>query len=518
MPSLRSLTKLLDIVSLNPRSFDAMWVRLADGLGVTPQFIEELRWPVPADTPRRWMMFLGQEVHESYLHLSVMRLCTRCVDETESLDSLWSLKHVTACHRHQRRLREACPGCGKGLKLHSHFCWTCTECGSDFRDGPDEPADEHEVRIASGLAAAITNERLPAAVAERFPPAWHSGSLQERLTTIEYLGRLVRLSADDTIPARLRREYLLIAVDPHVPVEDLRERTRVAAAILRRWPEAFEELLEALIDRNPTPTTSNPLLRRFSTAAGSYAVRGLKSRTGEDMSLLSTARLDFLQRRLNYRPRGRNLLHRFAAGGEDNRAAGSNILSSTRVEQLLSTNETGLKMLQKAEAIQPLNLRTRLLAWNGDDIEALQARLSALPPLPRSKAGLVSPVIVSRTQKMSRYYPAHSLWRDILSGTLPAFSDGPTLDRVWITRSDFDYMISIHHLRHWIEDQAYRELQYFNPHATRIWGRWGATLCARRCSSSPRANSSASTLNIESTVHGRRAGSASATWFDTSKQ
>lgn len=471
MPSLRALTKLLDVVDLTPRSAEPLWDRLAEGLGVGDNFIEPLRWR-QAGTQRSWITFLGHEVHESYLDLRKTRFCATCVEETDTLASIWSLRHLTACHIHETRLRETCPGCQKGLRSHTHYCWTCTDCGTDFRDGSEDPAEDYEVTVAASLAAAAIGAPPSAGIAERFPAAWHSASLHERLTTIEYLARLRQLSQADTIPRTLKRQYAPIVVDAHVTSDQHRETAKIATETLACWPEAYEQILESLIDRNPDPSASAPLLRRFSTAAGAFAIRSLQDRAGAELKLIGEARRRFLARRMNYRPGGRDLLRRYK-GPQPAIGVNTDVVSTERACELLGATPAVLKVLEKAGMLRSTRPGGRIRAWSIGEIETVRTRIASLPAPPKDNRDLVPAAVLFKSQTFSRQYPSHMALQDMISGTLPAFSRGPTLAETCFDRSDLDYLASVHKIRSWIQANAYRELQFFNLHSTRLWGPMG---------------------------------------------
>lgn len=155
LPSLRYMALLLKVRDIAPRSSDELWDRLISALGVPPSFVEPLRWRIVPGSTRRWVSFLGNDVHETFLHHMTLRLCRGCVAETGTIFNVWSLRHVTACPKHGTRLSETCPGCGKRLRfIDALTAWGCNTCGADYRYGAEEPADEQEVALSASLVGA----------------------------------------------------------------------------------------------------------------------------------------------------------------------------------------------------------------------------------------------------------------------------------------------------------------------------------------------------------------------------
>ncbi|MEA2552371.1 MAG: hypothetical protein QOJ65_547, partial [Fimbriimonadaceae bacterium] len=473
LPGLRYTTRLMDVVDITPRSADHVWDRLVESLNVRPSFVEPLRWREAPGGVRSWLRFFGHDVHDTYLHLQKMRICRRCASDTDTILGIWSLRHLTACPVHGTKLAESCSRCGKPFKFHTYNCWTCTDCSTDFRDGADEPADEREVAVASSLIAAATGTSISPAIRSRFPRAWHRASLQERLTTLEYLGQLSQLNEADDIPRYFKRQFRQIIIDAHRTTDEHRKTIVAAADILSNWPKAYQALLDGLVDRNPNPTASTPLVRRFSTTAGLYAIQGLKHRDGRDLSFIADARFPFLAKRIGYRRGGRDLLQPYATWRrKEQTEVDSNLISTAKARELLCKGEANLTVLTKGGLATAVKQRSGILAWPRDKIEAIRAELATLPDPPANMSSLIPATDILR-RPAPRSYPHHFLLRDILSGTMPAYSTGPTLAETYLYPSHLEYLQSVHILGNWIAEGSYRELQFFNRHAIQVWGPMG---------------------------------------------
>jgi ribosomal protein L37AE/L43A len=473
LPGLRYTTRLLDVVDITPRSAGHVWDRLVESLDVRPSFVEPLRWREAPGGVRSWLRFFGHDVHDTYLHFQKMRICRGCVADTDTVLAIWSLRHLTACPSHGTKLAESCSRCGKQFKFHTYNGWTCTDCSTDFRDGADDPADECEVAVAASLIAAATGASISPATRSRFPRTWHRAPLQERLTTLEYLGQLSQLNEADHIPKYFKRQFRQIIIDAHRTTDDHRKTVLRAAEILSNWPAAYHELLGGLVDRNPNPTASAPLVRRFSTAAGLYAIQGLKDRDGGDLGLIGEARFNFLAKRIDYRRGGRDLLQPYAMWRrKEQTEPDSNLVSTAKARELVCNGEANLTVLTKGGLVTGVKQRSGILAWPRDKIEAIRAELASLPDPPANTSSLIPATDILK-RPATRSYPHHFLLRDILSGTMPAYSTGPTLAETFLHPSHLEYLQSVHILGNWIAEGSYRELQFFNRHSTQVWGPMG---------------------------------------------
>jgi hypothetical protein len=346
----------------------------------------------------------------------------------------------------------------------------CDSCGADCREGSEEPAGAEEILIARALAAKVTRSRLPCDISTQLPPRWTILPLQEQLITLEYLGRLSQLSDADTILAHARRPFATITLKPCDTTADHRNRVTIAARILAKWPTAYHAILNTLIDRNPSPTVSAPLLRRFSTTAGAFAIRALRNRYEQELRLITEARHDFLAERIGYRRgarvvRRRSIDRRFASVPLISKEAALKLLTDGQYRSLTPWIEAGMITRVKAAG--------GTLACRLDEVERARSQFQSLPDPPAKSLCLINGVAAFARQGGSTTCRPSSLLTHILSGDLPAYSNGPTLADTVIEQSHLEYLMSIHVLGHWVQSRVHCTVQRFNKHAVRIWGTMG---------------------------------------------
>lgn len=237
-------------------------------------------------------------------------------------------------------------------------------------------------------------------------------------------------------------------------------------AILADWPKAYHRILDSLVDRNADPWASAPLLRRFGTAAGHFAIRGLKSRNGDDLKLICDPRNAFLAKRIDYRPGGRNAQQRLVT-----QHGNLDILSTTAAREALTKGQATLAALTKAGFLNPIGDPRVVPLWRVDEVEAVQARIAALPKPPK---GLdLVPLTTILTAPSIKACPHDVLLRHVLEGTLPAYSTGATLADTSLYKPDLDYFQVVLLVARWIKRDMYRELSPFNQRSTVIWGPMG---------------------------------------------
>lgn len=472
---LKDFRQLFGIRRLTPRSTEETWTRVAARIGVPASVLESLRWRSDPNSCR-WLSFHGHQVHESYLHQDLTRVCRFCVTQDGIVDSAWSLRHVTACPIHEVRLTADCAGCGEQRSLTKAYTgWDCPHCGFDIRFGGTSPATEDELTIAEWLYGTL-DPKFPNHRAKDIPLRADRTSLLEMLTSLEYLGCLTAEIDSDLIPPRLRRHYARIFPDPEINEDRQRSANARALAILRTWPVGYRDLLEGLLDKNPSPPDAAPLVRRFATKAGIYAIRPLSARDGTPFPFISDERFRFLQDRAGYRPRTRIVRNKHLGGrttsAPRSRADTAGLMSTHAVrEMVLGAQHGDLSPFIEAGLLKRVRVNKQITAFEIEGAQALGSVFERLPEPPPGETEMVQARALLRTAILLNRGTA--FLHGLVAGKLEAYSSGPRLCDVYLPRHESLHSHSLWKLEAWTGRNHYVDLAKFNVEAKRLWGPLG---------------------------------------------
>jgi ribosomal protein L37AE/L43A len=468
---LRDFRSLLALRTIAPRSLPDAWGRLAAGLGVPIETFDAMRWRPVEGAASKWLSFLGHEIHESFLHLASPQFCRLCLSSNNIVRSAWSLRHLTACHIHHIELSNACPCCDRTIRLtKSLSSWTCSQCGSDFRFGKTKPASLDQLAISEWIETrlALADSTLPKA--SDIPLNPRTATLHEMLTTLLYLGMLSQNATSDRQARRVRACHLHLFADFHTSPDEIREQNRLALELLSNWPTSFFGILEGLVDKYPSPPSAPPLLQRFGSEAGIFATRALKDRHGETLPFVTTARREFLQVRIGYRPRARVPKRKGILGTAPAYWDGTNLLAEEATRQrLTSKGRSSLRPFLEIGKLTPLRTERGGLAFDADEVEKINSALASLPNPPTGRSDLLAaPACV---QRLAHHAGAMSAFlKSILDHEVEAYSTGGRLDEVWVPEAVFLETQALSALRSWISQAQYRDIHQISGRTTRLWG------------------------------------------------
>ncbi len=469
---------MFGIRRISPRSSLEAWTCLAQGLGVPVDMFSPMMWRPVSARSRRWVSFLEHEIHDSFLYLKTIQICRPCLVTTGIVRNAWSLRLLTACHDHKIQLSDACPGCGRAISLvRSYEAWTCSQCGTDFRSGPTTPATYDEIAIAQWLEARLSGQpsdiptvsnRISATSNLALDP--DTSTLHEMLTSLLYLGKL-RETADRDRPAqyvRLRHSPLFLQVT--TTSDEARRINRAAFGILGEWPSAYHSILEGLVDKFPAPESVLPLLQHFASEAGVFAVRRLQDRLGQALPFITSERLQFLEARIGYRPRGRIPRRTQQETDDKPQAPTATMLSEEAVRgELFGDKHAPLTPLIEAGALTPLKIGQGRLAFAVDEVRTITALIRALPAPPPGRTDL-KPAL-RRLRSLYRYAGASAeFFRLVFEHTIDAYAAGPTLRDLLIPEDDCIEIQVLAKLRHDIVHNKYADLPRLNKMTEQLWG------------------------------------------------
>lgn len=472
---LSDLRNLIGIRMIGPRSAPETWLRLAEGLGVPAKTFDPLRWRPINSSSNRWVAFLGHEIHDSFLHQRSPQLCTLCLASRGIIRQAWALRHLTACAEHQIQLSNLCARCGQSNALtRSYAAWTCRGCGSDWRMNPAKPAAQDEIAIAEWIESRLATSHSPRTVeASEISLNPNQASLHEMLTTLVYLGRLRRLQCTDEPAARVRPHNFPLHADRAETSDQIREQNKLALELLTDWPSSYNSLLRQLIDQAPVDPGAPPLLHRFGTKAGIFAVRPLKNRSSEPLPFVTTTRLEFLSGEIGYRPRGRTPKRSALNRTPVEQSAHLSLLSDEATRRALYGNtRNSLSTLIKAGHLTPRRTPNGGVGFALAEVQTLVTAAANLPIVAGEAADLMAlPACISRLAKFRGGYA--NLIDSILTGEIEAFSSDGSFGGIRVFAPDFLDAQATTALRYWIGHRQYKCLQKINRYTTRLWGTMG---------------------------------------------
>jgi hypothetical protein len=296
------------------------------------------------------------------------------------------------------------------------------------------------------------------------------------LITLEYLGTVTALIASDSFPERLRRHYARIFPDPAIDEDQQRAANARALAILRTWPTGYRDLLEGLLDKHPNPPDAAPLMRRFATKAGLFAIRPLNNREGKPFPFISEERFRFLQERAGYRPRARIVRRkhfgRSMSGAPRTRTDTAGLMSTHAARELvLGARHRDLSPFVEAGLLMPVRRSEQITAFQAEEAQALSSAFERLPEPPLGQTDLVPARAVLRTAILLN--TATTFLQELVSGKLEAYSSGPRLCDVFLPRHQALHSHSVWKLKAWAGRNYYADLAKFNVEAKRLWGPLG---------------------------------------------
>jgi ribosomal protein L37AE/L43A len=468
---LRDFRAMFGIRRISPRSSTEAWSRLARGLGVPIETFSPMMWRPVSPNAKRWISFIGHEIHDSYLYLNSNPVCRPCLSSSGIVRSAWSLRLLTACHVHETRLSDACPRCGSTIRLmRSYEAWTCGQCGADLRSGAMQAATEDEIAIARWLDAALIETRGDPTVTSDLPLDPTTSTLHEMLTSLAYLGQLQAAASKDCAPRQVRAQHSPLFLDIKTTADELRQSNRSAVEILSDWPSAYHSILDRLIDKYPAPPNAPPLLQHFASTAGMFAVRRLQDRVGQALPFITSSRLEFLEARIGYRPRARIPRRSLSETGEKLQAPAANLLSQEAVRgELFGGKNVVLTPIIESGALTPLKIGHGRIAFGVDEVRSITAIIRALPPPPPGRTDLRP--AMGCLKSLTWYEGASAEFiRSILDGRLETYSSGPTLHDLLIPQEAYAEIRTAAKLRHSISRGEYADLSQLNRLTRELWG------------------------------------------------
>jgi hypothetical protein len=339
---------------------------------------------------------------------------------------------------------------------------------------PAKPAAQDEIAIAEWIESRLATSHSPRTVeASEISLNPNQASLHEMLTTLVYLGRLRRLQCTDEPAARVRPHNFPLHADRAETSDQIREQNKLALELLTDWPSSYNSLLRQLIDQAPVDPGAPPLLHRFGTKAGIFAVRPLKNRSSEPLPFVTTTRLEFLSGEIGYRPRGRTPKRSALNRTPVEQSAHLSLLSDEATRRALYGNtRNSLSTLIKAGHLTPRRTPNGGVGFALAEVQTLVTAAANLPIVAGEAADLMAlPACISRLAKFRGGYA--NLIDSILTGEIEAFSSDGSFGGIRVFAPDFLDAQATTALRYWIGHRQYKCLQKINRYTTRLWGTMG---------------------------------------------
>ncbi len=262
--------------------------------------------------------------------------------------------------------------------------------------------------------------------------------------------------------------------------------------ILQRWPGAYHDLLDDLVDRNPEPTQKNLLRRRFATEMGLLAIRPTLDLDGSQIEVITAELKRFCLEHLDYRwgqrkPSKPQVLRVSAKASASKplirpktrvkksgvkkarRAIDTDHLSLAATLDMLEGNPTG-SIAAWTEAGLVNARETRNISFSRAAVQALADRIGSLTgdqPPPDSV-----PLVQAAKEIGRGAYRKSHLLADLVAGRLEVFDRGfgQGIARFAILPQELKTLQIAGRLRGIIAANGYLQLCRANKYLEELWG------------------------------------------------
>lgn len=143
--------------------------------------------------PTRWILPLG--VYHRTRRRSGQQWCSRCLREDSQpyYRRNWRLSLSTTCSIHESLLADRCHACLCPAVPHRTEDPSCHACGTDRRDHPLTPADNHALELERCMRALIENTSIPRANLGCHHPLAYFSVIRQILAIVTANPRAARL-------------------------------------------------------------------------------------------------------------------------------------------------------------------------------------------------------------------------------------------------------------------------------------------------------------------------------------
>ena len=466
-----------------PRSDNGVWKRFAEVTGLPDTVLAPMRWDLHGEGDDRWVVMSGARVRATYLNWSFLRICPACLAEHGYSRQSWSLQPVTACAEHGVRLSDCCP-CGNPISTGAtNFVWNCPKCGTHLADAPRTPASIEETNMAAAFAP------TPAQAAYGFSPlpqAFMSLDLSDRISVVERLGNIHRLAlvSEAAPPIRPDRIAKVDQISKRRRLDDARPITIGAHRLLKRWPEAYIELLFLISDRHGPPMPGDRLISRFGTPAGVLAMSKLLGLDGTPIGFVDQPTSNFMVQiggsttRRNRTLGAQATLARHApkASGMSSIAADEAISTGQAVALLQGTaakvNSQRIRPWVKTGLLPVHKLADDILVVRRADVANVVRRIEAL----RAENDHDDWLEIAETLRLVRPpYRPEDLVLDLLCGDVTATRMHPTrsgLASLGVSRSSLQRRRRVAIVAGWLMGDEYQPIKRLSDEIEAIWGKY----------------------------------------------
>lgn len=149
--------------------------------------------------------FMGHEFNRPYhIRLSRPQVCVRCLDEQGCALAAWDISMITSCPRHQIKLIDRCPKCGRCISWRRPDLWTC-HCGEDFRFVAAASATSDELWLSQRIENLLFVKNNSFQETNMSKRVLITFNLDVLLRVVRALGISEGGAADDLVPGRVTR-------------------------------------------------------------------------------------------------------------------------------------------------------------------------------------------------------------------------------------------------------------------------------------------------------------------------
>lgn len=465
-----------------PRSDASVWKEFAEITGLPDALLRPMRWDLQGSGDDRWITMAGDRMRATYLNWTFLRICPACVAEHGFSRQSWSFQPVTACCEHGIRLIDCCP-CGTPLAMAAtNFVWNCPGCGAHLGEAPRISASIEEMNVAAAFSPARSHD------GRGFSPLPDSFMLlapSDRIAVIERLGNIHRLALapEKGPPVRPGRIAKVDQISKRRRLDDARPITIGAHRLLKRWPQAYGELLLRIADHDDRSIPGDRLIRRLGTPAGVLAMSKLIGLDGEPIGFIDGPTSDYLAQMSGSSPR-RNRTDG-AQKALARHAPKTRAMNGVDAWETISTGQAVALLQGTSTKVNPQRIRPWVgtgllpvhelpsgsLAVRRADVADLLRRIEEL----RSDEGSDDWMGIDQTLRLVRRpYRPEDLVLDLLGGHVIAarmHHDRTGLASLGVSGSSLQRRRRIAIVAGWLLRDEYKPIKLLSDEIEAIWGR-----------------------------------------------
>lgn len=220
-------------------------------------------YPDPAinKKTKKWCI-ANHSIPALYVNIKNTCVCPECIIENGFIDSLWEIRFVSVCAKHQRELVEACPACKKPLRWQRKGLLTCS-CGQDLSSVRGEKVNDRELlSIIELIQWKLRNHELDEQDLIKFG---YPLSDLRKVSLSTLLGIIERLQT--------KRKRITKFAEPLGNGNKLNV-LKLASGMLAQWPNGFYDLLKTLPTENRHSASKN-LQQQYRSIYNSFFKSGL---------------------------------------------------------------------------------------------------------------------------------------------------------------------------------------------------------------------------------------------------